>query len=72
MGAGDKQFTIDMLEMFLDQVPKSLNAIIKGVNSGNKKNISVFAHTSQSSFVIIERVDVRADLKSLELWGKEM
>ena len=72
MGAGDKRFTIDMLEMFLQQVPKSLNDIIKALNQGNKKEISKYAHTLQSSFEIIERSDVKSDLKRLELWGKEI
>ncbi len=72
MGAGNEQFVTEMLEMFLEQVPQLLNNIIKAVNTGNKVDVSKYAHTLQSSFVIIERADVQSDLKKLELWGKNI
>lgn len=72
MGAGDEGFVKDMLEIFSAQVPELLNNIIKAVNKGNKVDVSKYAHTLQSSFVIVERTDVQSDLKKLELWGKNM
>lgn len=72
MGAGDESFTTEMLEMFLEQVPKLLNNIITAINSGNKDDIAKHSHTLQSSFVIIERADVKSDLKKLEMWGKKL
>lgn len=70
MGAGDNEFVSQMLEMFIEQVPVLLNEMIDSINKGNKKELSKFAHTIQSSFVMVERSDVKSDLKRLELWGK--
>lgn len=70
LGAGDEGFVKEMLEMFISQVPDLLNQMILSLNDGRKLDMAKFAHTIQSSFVMIERKDVKADLKKLEIWGK--
>lgn len=70
MSAGDKAFIDEMLNMFLTQVPALLNSMIIALNKGDKKEMAKYAHTVQSSFVMIERADIKNDLKEIELWGK--
>lgn len=72
MGEGDDVFIQQMLQLFLDQVPELLNKMIDAVNLGNKEEMSKYAHTIQSSFGMIERYDLKQDLKDLEYWGKGM
>ena len=72
LGAGDDDFVTEMMGMFLNQVPNLLNNLILALNQGDKSLMAKFAHTVQSSFVMIERKDLKEDLKRLEMWGKGM
>ena len=40
------------------------------LNEGDKESMAKYAHTLQSSFVMVERKDLKEDLKKLEMWGK--
>lgn len=70
LGAGDEGFIQEMLTMFVNQVPDVLNKMITHLNDGDKEAMAKYAHTVQSSFGMVERKDIKEDLKKLEMWGK--
>ena len=70
LSGGDDSFVEDMLTIFIHEIPELLNKMILSLNSGDKQGIAKYAHRLQSSFVMIQREDIKNDLKRLELWGK--
>ncbi len=70
LGAGDEAFVQEMLGMFVSQVPEVLNKLIIALNKGEKELMAGYAHTVQSTFGMVERKDIKEDLKKLEMWGK--
>lgn len=70
MGAGDKNFVNEMLTLFIQQVPNQIASAINNWNSKNYPELGKIAHTMQSSFTMLQRVDLKHALKKVELWSK--
>ena len=70
LSAGDEEFVLEILEMFLEQVPALLNKMIINLNDGRRSDMAKIAHKVQTSFAMVERKDLKDGLKKLEIWGK--
>ena len=70
LSAGDEEFVLEILEMFLEQVPALLNKMIVNLNDGRRSDMAKIAHKVQTSFAMVERKDLKDGLKKLEIWGK--
>ena len=70
LSAGDSVFVEDLLSIFMEEVPELVNKMIFSLNSRESSEIAKYAHRLKSSFLMVKRKDVEADLKKMELWGK--
>lgn len=72
LSAGDDDFIHEILAMFVSQVPINMNALVSSFNRGDLEGMVKIAHTVQSSFVMVDREDIKTALKKVEMWGKGM
>ena len=71
LSAGDSVFVEDLLSIFIEEVPELINKMIFSLNARSRLDVAKYAHRLKSSFLMIKRKDIEADLKKMELWGKE-
>jgi CheY-like chemotaxis protein len=71
LSAGDPDFVEDVLTIFIEEVPHLVNKMISSMNDRNHLELAKYAHRLKSSFVMLDRKDIEADLKKLESWDAE-
>ena len=70
LSAGDPIFVEDVLTVFLTEVPELINKMILSLNWKNNLEVARYAHRLKSSFIMLKRKDVEANLKKIESWDK--
>jgi signal transduction histidine kinase/FixJ family two-component response regulator len=71
LSAGDSEFVEDLLAIFMEEVPELVNKMIFSLNSRESLEISKYAHRLKSSFLMVKRKDIEANLKKMESWGNK-
>ena len=68
---GDKAFTIQLMEVFLEQVPQSVDAIEKMLPEKQWQEIFPVAHKIKSSFAVFGLEDLRSCIEKIEMNSRD-
>lgn len=71
VSAGDNDVTIEIIEMFREQVAEISAEMMKLLDEKNYYNLGLLAHKAKSSVAIMGMAELAGILKTLELTAKE-
>ena len=67
MSMGSNELIVEMIQIFVDQLPEFTEGLIEHLKSGNYPALGALAHKAKSSVAVMGMDSLAADLKTLEL-----